>query len=194
MACANVVYFLSSGLWAADRHIARTEQHIVWRSRPVPSWPDKEITKSTIGNRMMKLCSRPPSRVLAFPNLGFHDLRGLQETILPAPRRAGSRSWGAEDPGDMARREGSGDDIVAPPREVRGREDCLRASGRGTLKLAPRNWRHDEDLLPIRSPGSTTHGKRLIFAGAAEGIRTPDPRITNALLYQLSYRGPAANQ
>jgi hypothetical protein len=30
------------------------------------------------------------------------------------------------------------------------------------------------------------------LAGAAEGIRTPDPRITNALLYQLSYRG--ANQ
>jgi hypothetical protein len=29
--------------------------------------------------------------------------------------------------------------------------------------------------------------------GAAEGIRTPDPRITNALLYRLSYRGaPAA--
>jgi hypothetical protein len=25
--------------------------------------------------------------------------------------------------------------------------------------------------------------------GAAEGIRTPDPRITNAVLYQLSYRG-----
>jgi hypothetical protein len=28
-----------------------------------------------------------------------------------------------------------------------------------------------------------------VFVGAAEGIRTPDPRITNALLYQLSYRG-----
>jgi hypothetical protein len=28
--------------------------------------------------------------------------------------------------------------------------------------------------------------------GAAEGIRTPDPRITNALLYQLSYRGVPA--
>lgn len=28
--------------------------------------------------------------------------------------------------------------------------------------------------------------------GAAEGIRTPDPRITNALLYQLSYRGTRA--
>ena len=28
-----------------------------------------------------------------------------------------------------------------------------------------------------------------VGAGAAEGIRTPDPRITNAVLYQLSYRG-----
>ena len=25
--------------------------------------------------------------------------------------------------------------------------------------------------------------------GAAEGIRTPDPRITNAVLYRLSYSG-----
>jgi hypothetical protein len=32
-------------------------------------------------------------------------------------------------------------------------------------------------------------GQVLDLAGAAEGIRTPDPRITNALLYQLSYRG-----
>ena len=31
--------------------------------------------------------------------------------------------------------------------------------------------------------------RTIAFAGAAEGIRTPDPRITNALLYQLSYRG-----
>ena len=30
--------------------------------------------------------------------------------------------------------------------------------------------------------------------GAAEGIRTPDPRITNALLYQLSYRGAGTDQ
>src|ERR1700719_3441287 len=28
--------------------------------------------------------------------------------------------------------------------------------------------------------------------GAAEGIRTPDPRITNAVLYRLSYRGMPA--
>jgi hypothetical protein len=27
-------------------------------------------------------------------------------------------------------------------------------------------------------------------SGAGEGTRTPDPRITNALLYQLSYTGP----
>jgi|HubBroStandDraft_6_1064221.scaffolds.fasta_scaffold117836_2 hypothetical protein len=30
--------------------------------------------------------------------------------------------------------------------------------------------------------------------GAAEGIRTPDPRITNAVLYQLSYRGIPAER
>lgn len=29
-------------------------------------------------------------------------------------------------------------------------------------------------------------------AGAGEEIRTPDPRITNALLYQLSYAGTRA--
>jgi hypothetical protein len=29
----------------------------------------------------------------------------------------------------------------------------------------------------------------FIFIGAAKRIRTPDPRITNALLYQLSYCG-----
>ena len=28
--------------------------------------------------------------------------------------------------------------------------------------------------------------------GAAEGTRTPDPRITNAMLYQLSYCGAVA--
>ena len=27
-------------------------------------------------------------------------------------------------------------------------------------------------------------------SGAAEGIRTPDPIITNDVLYQLSYSGP----
>lgn len=30
-------------------------------------------------------------------------------------------------------------------------------------------------------------GKLTITDGAVEGIRTPDPRITNAMLYQLSY-------
>jgi hypothetical protein len=37
------------------------------------------------------------------------------------------------------------------------------------------------------------HSKRLIFpdfSGAAEGTRTPDPIITNDVLYQLSYSGP----
>jgi hypothetical protein len=36
-------------------------------------------------------------------------------------------------------------------------------------------------------------GLHKLDNGAAEGIRTPDPRITNALLYQLSYRGIGAD-
>jgi hypothetical protein len=45
---------------------------------------------------------------------------------------------------------------------------------------------------PRRYPIALPNAVRLGMAGrtgAAEGIRTPDPRITNALLYQLSYRG-----
>lgn len=33
-------------------------------------------------------------------------------------------------------------------------------------------------------------GNALFSSGAGGGTRTPDPRITNALLYQLSYSGP----
>jgi hypothetical protein len=50
------------------------------------------------------------------------------------------------------------------------------------------------DALAV-NPGSHGHLRHGIAPpdideiGAAEGIRTPDPRITNALLYQLSYRG-----
>jgi hypothetical protein len=40
---------------------------------------------------------------------------------------------------------------------------------------------------PERFPGSKAPGRG--DAGAGEEIRTPDPRITNALLYQLSYAG-----
>jgi hypothetical protein len=32
----------------------------------------------------------------------------------------------------------------------------------------------------------------FVDIGAGEEIRTPDPRITNALLYQLSYPGEGA--
>ena len=33
-----------------------------------------------------------------------------------------------------------------------------------------------------------------VGSGAAKRIRTPDPRITNALLYQLSYCGMQAKR
>jgi hypothetical protein len=39
------------------------------------------------------------------------------------------------------------------------------------------------------SPAMTNTAEPEAKAGAAEGIRTPDPRITNAVLYRLSYRG-----
>jgi hypothetical protein len=38
----------------------------------------------------------------------------------------------------------------------------------------------------------TLSPKSIVFIGAAERIRTSDPRITNALLYRLSYRGVSA--
>src|SRR5258708_36983532 len=41
--------------------------------------------------------------------------------------------------------------------------------------------------------GRERDGLRVVSIGAAEGIRTPDPRITNAVLYQLSYRGIVAH-
>jgi hypothetical protein len=40
-------------------------------------------------------------------------------------------------------------------------------------------------VLRTATPGHDKKAK----AGAAERIRTSDPRITNAVLYQLSYRG-----
>ena len=43
---------------------------------------------------------------------------------------------------------------------------------------------------PFRRPGDCLRSHFCVMEnGAAEGIRTPDPRITNAVLYQLSYRG-----
>ena len=45
-------------------------------------------------------------------------------------------------------------------------------------------------LATIAGPKNARSADKMrVSGGAAEGIRTPDPRITNALLYQLSYRG-----
>jgi hypothetical protein len=52
-------------------------------------------------------------------------------------------------------------------------------------------WCRLEDLNPqptdYKSVALPVELSRLIRNGADEGIRTPDLRITNALLYQLSY-------
>jgi hypothetical protein len=44
---------------------------------------------------------------------------------------------------------------------------------------------------PVRESDTTYMIDFITFIGAAKRIRTPDPRITNALLYQLSYCGVA---
>jgi hypothetical protein len=48
--------------------------------------------------------------------------------------------------------------------------------------------RGDPVVTRALSPSQELPGK-LVFIGAAERIRTSDPRITNAVLYRLSYRG-----
>jgi hypothetical protein len=45
---------------------------------------------------------------------------------------------------------------------------------------------HESRRITITSTGSSAQGIRN---GAARGIRTPDPLITNEVLYQLSYCG-----
>ena len=47
---------------------------------------------------------------------------------------------------------------------------------------------------PPRQPGLPEARPHRVFraGGAAEGTRTPDPIITNDVLYQLSYSGPGA--
>jgi hypothetical protein len=55
-------------------------------------------------------------------------------------------------------------------------------AGKVLLPQQRADWRSERKALLRES-------ENVEKAGAAEGIRTPDPRITNALLYQLSYRG-----
>ena len=60
------------------------------------------------------------------------------------------------------------------------------------LGTPPSQWAHQigshphvgADTIPLSVPVIIEEN------GAAEGTRTPDPRITNAMLYQLSYCGP----
>ena len=43
----------------------------------------------------------------------------------------------------------------------------------------------------LRQSNKLNEIRKLWLIGAARGIRTPDPIITNDVLYQLSYCGPA---
>ena len=56
---------------------------------------------------------------------------------------------------------------------------------------------HNSSIATVHTvmrPESALFRSRLVaeIRGAAEGTRTPDPIITNDVLYQLSYSGPVA--
>jgi hypothetical protein len=46
--------------------------------------------------------------------------------------------------------------------------------------------------MKLRDQCAWMQNQADVVAGAAEGTRTPDPLITNEVLYQLSYRGNAS--
>ncbi|GBQ25233.1 hypothetical protein AA12717_2011 [Gluconacetobacter sacchari DSM 12717] len=58
------------------------------------------------------------------------------------------------------------------------RDDTARRPGGGTGTILPDHPAHDQKERP---------------SGAGEEIRTPDPIITNDVLYQLSYTGNEAS-
>ena len=47
------------------------------------------------------------------------------------------------------------------------------------------------EQLVYRLDGADLRDRRFAFAGAGEGIRTPDPLITNQLLYLTELRQPS---
>ena len=68
--------------------------------------------------------------------------------------------------------------------ELRRLPEPLQDATAGAIlhRLADQAQEEDEALTEVLA-------SHFPAAGAAEGTRTPDPRITNAMLYQLSYRG-----
>ncbi len=54
-----------------------------------------------------------------------------------------------------------------------------------------RGWNLHAYCYPSCYPGVSLTGRWVLGVGAARGTRTPDPLITNEVLYQLSYCGPS---
>jgi hypothetical protein len=67
---------------------------------------------------------------------------------------------------------------------------ALRASELAPSALGSNDllWVGSSNVAPKTTKAPSGYGAS-IENGAGEEIRTPDPRITNALLYQLSYTG-----
>lgn len=66
-----------------------------------------------------------------------------------------------------------------PSRTGRGKQKLLHGTATGLVGKK-------------KGPGPYRAKSLILFSGAGERSRTPDLRITNALLYQLSYTGKEA--
>ena len=125
------------------------------------------------------LSLRSPKRAVAHGDLGRHALAAgldVDRQFPPAPRAFPRKpAKPGDDPG-LRRAEIHGATVSAAPSRppVAPRAAGARAgTGRKTARERP------SQRLP---------GRRL---GAGRGTRTPDPEITNHVLYQLSYAGPS---
>src|SRR6185437_2614178 len=82
------------------------------------------------------------------------------------------------------------------PRRSSPRSSRSRRRSRGARLRARVRWRDwGCDRYATDSPRETAGGVQVIdLIGAGNRIRTYDPRITNALLYQLSYPGAGGGE
>ncbi len=85
------------------------------------------------------------------------------------------------------RRDGLCPDALPPRRRIGGLGLRGAAASRGRQGIRRPRGRDR------RRQGASISSANVV-AGAARGTRTPDPRITNAMLYRLSYCGTRADR
>ena len=159
-------------------HGGRTPMPVLLR--PNQRWP-LDVLSDTSGDRRK-------FRILAVNDDGCRENRAR---IAPRPARLPSPKPTTFTPKDFRHERG----ITGG-----GRSGQMHLpSARFHMPLSARNrppnegsgWTYGADQSLTLQPISLVFVQFFEKSGADEGTRTPDPRITNALLYQLSYIGTA---